>query len=208
MADPGGTLQDETSGRFIEGGIDTSWHEPFLVFYSQYPYVGVACKHVGIHRRTFQNHVNRFPDFAEKVEEAKEAAIENLEYTGHELALTKSPYLLGLYLRRHVPGFNEIYRINHSGNVNIKIDAKVLMSLPPDVLQMIVDNKMNDAQLMQVLSEEKYKHLLPSGAVDETAIEMEAGSEGTFEMRGEDGDGAQTILEDGGNGDGGSYGDE
>jgi hypothetical protein len=86
-----------------EPDLDTSWHAKFIEILSATCNVTLAAKGAGIIRNTAYVHRKALPDFAEKWDDAKEAAIEILEAEAWSRARKQSDVLMIFLLKAHKP---------------------------------------------------------------------------------------------------------
>jgi hypothetical protein len=86
---------------------DKSWHEAFLRSLAAMPNVRLAARSAGVSRQDAYKHREMFADFAERWDEAKEAAVDSLELKAWTRASKASDTLTIFMLKAHRP---QLYR--------------------------------------------------------------------------------------------------
>jgi hypothetical protein len=103
--------------------LDTSWHSRFLQLFAQSLNVHLSCRGAGIDRGVAYDHRKRFPEFAAAWEEARKAAVENLEAEAFNRAKRQSDVLLIFLLKSHAPErYRETVEQKQSGEIVFRVE--------------------------------------------------------------------------------------
>jgi hypothetical protein len=101
----------------------TDWQERFLSVYEESCVIRFAARAAGIGERTFYRELARNPEFEERFEGAKKAAVARLEQVAYERAMDHSDTLLIFLLKANRPAkYRERIGVDHGGTIKHEVD--------------------------------------------------------------------------------------
>jgi hypothetical protein len=111
------------------------WKEHFLDIFRLTANISAACKAVGISRDTFYRRRDSDKAFAEELIEAREDAIEALEFEARRRAMDRSDLLLMFLLKAHRPElYRDKFEVKHAGSIGIDPTGELAKRLLADAI--------------------------------------------------------------------------
>jgi hypothetical protein len=129
--------------------LDTTWHARFLQLFARSLNVQLSCRGAGVGRDVAYIHRKRFPEFAAAWEEARKAAVENLEAEAFARAKRQSDVLLIFLLKSHAP---ERYReMKSEGAITMATLMRIVEQMGADLVGALNEQGFSTSQSDELL---------------------------------------------------------